>query len=83
MADNWDDEDDESQLDGESAELMTCPHCRSEIYEESQRCPVCDNYVTPSSSPWATKPILWRFFMVVLVLVLVWIFLRDYIGWLF
>jgi hypothetical protein len=83
MYNDQDDEDDEFPLDDESAELMVCPHCRSEIYEDSQRCPKCDNYITPSISPWNNKPFVWRLFMVTIVLVLVWVFLRDYIGWLF
>jgi len=59
----WDDEededwgDDESDLDDEPT--ITCPHCGAEIYEDSPRCPSCENYLsledarpTPTSKPW-------------------------------
>lgn len=60
----WDDEeededwsDDESDFDGEST--ITCPHCGTEVYEDSPRCPSCENYLsledappTATSKPW-------------------------------
>ncbi|GDY09824.1 hypothetical protein LBMAG52_33100 [Planctomycetia bacterium] len=58
----WDDEnedwgDDESDLDGEST--IICPHCGTEVYEDSPRCPSCENYLsledvpaTVTNKPW-------------------------------
>ena len=40
------DENDLDLLDDESPDVMPCPHCGAEIYEDSPRCGVCDQYVT-------------------------------------
>jgi len=40
------DMDDEDDADGD-AEVDThpCPHCGADVYEESQQCPVCGQYI--------------------------------------
>lgn len=59
----WDDEDedwgdDESDLDGEST--ITCPHCGEEVYEDSPRCPSCENYLSlEDAPPTATRKPWW------------------------
>lgn len=59
----WDEEDedwgdDESDLDGEST--ITCPHCGTEVYEDSPRCPSCENYLSlEDSTPPATNKPWW------------------------
>lgn len=50
----WDDEDDDwsdddSDVDGEST--ITCPHCGNEVYEDSPRCPSCENYLSLEDAP--------------------------------
>ncbi len=60
---SWNDEDgdwgdDESGLDGEST--ITCPHCGTEVYEDSPRCPSCENYLSLEDSlPTATNKPWW------------------------
>ena len=44
-----DDEDDEEPT-------IPCPHCRRQIYEESQRCPYCGNYISEEDAVPARKP---------------------------
>ncbi len=59
----WNDEDedwgdDESDLDGEAT--ITCPHCGGEVYEDSPRCPSCENYLSlEDSTPTATNKPWW------------------------
>ena len=42
----------ESEMDySDEPDLAVCPHCRKMIYEESERCPHCGEYVTPGAKP--------------------------------
>ena len=52
--DAWDDDGD----DGERGEETTipCPYCRRPIYEDSQRCPHCENYIVEEDAVPAHKP---------------------------
>ena len=50
--DSWSEDND----DGE--DLIACPHCQKPIYEGSERCPYCEQYLseedlpTTSGKPW-------------------------------
>jgi hypothetical protein len=50
-ADGWSDDDE--------AELLACPECGAEIYEEAERCPVCGNYIVHETNVWAGRPTWW------------------------
>jgi len=50
---------DDDAWDDESAELMPCPECGADIYEETQRCPHCGSYITLTSSPLAGRSWWW------------------------
>ena len=52
--DEWD--DDEYPDDGEESPTIPCPYCRSEIHEDSQRCPRCERYLSGEDAPPARKP---------------------------
>ena len=36
-----------------------CPHCGAEIYEETEQCPACGDYVTFSTNVWSGRPAWW------------------------
>ena len=64
----WDDEfdgsdefsdDGEFDFDDDSAEVIPCPNCGVEIYEESEQCPACGLYVVASVNPWQGRPTWW------------------------
>ena len=62
--DQYDDYPEEDQYDSDafdddSPELLPCPNCGEEIYEESERCPYCGEYVTFNTSLWSGKPTWW------------------------
>jgi hypothetical protein len=40
---SYDDEDD--------AETVPCPSCGEEIYEEAERCPHCERYISREDAP--------------------------------
>lgn len=48
--DEWDDEDEDEEPAFESYEsdltTIECPYCNSEIIEDAQRCPNCENYLS-------------------------------------
>jgi hypothetical protein len=77
--DDWDaEEESDATHDGDSddGDTMPCPHCRREIYDDSERCPHCGEYLGGSDEPGTGKP-LWVVVTVIVVLaaiLLTWIF---------
>lgn len=45
--------------DDDEAELIDCPACGAEIYEEAEQCPVCGEYVLPDNHVWSGRPAWW------------------------
>lgn len=68
--DDEDDEDDDygdgyGTDDGDDdAETVPCPHCGAEVYENAERCPRCEKYLSAEDRP-PTRP---SGFMAVLML---------------
>ena len=58
--DDFDADDcDAYDLDEEPGEVLPCPACGAEIYEDAPRCPVCGNYITFATGSWSGKPQWW------------------------
>jgi hypothetical protein len=56
--DDWDEEPDEA--DGpDCVELIPCPHCGTDVYEEAERCPECGEYIVADTHPFAGRPWWW------------------------
>jgi hypothetical protein len=53
------DEPGEEEDDEESVDLLPCPECGAEVYEEAERCPACGNYIVHESSVWSGRPFWW------------------------
>ena len=51
----WDDDSDWDSTDDEET-TIPCPHCGREIYEDSQRCPYCENYLSSEDAPPKAQP---------------------------
>ena len=50
-------EDDElAPYDDDEAELVACPACGLEVYEDAEQCPSCGEYITHSTSALAGRP---------------------------
>lgn len=45
--------------DDDSTELLACPECGADVYEEAQRCPSCGNYIVHDSNVWSGRPAWW------------------------
>jgi hypothetical protein len=50
---------DGDDFDGDEGELLPCPECGADIYEESQQCPYCGSYVTFSTHPFTGRAWWW------------------------
>lgn len=37
----------DDETDDSEAETLFCPSCRGEVYEETQKCPHCGEWITP------------------------------------
>ncbi len=51
--DGWSNDDDDVN------EVVPCPKCSAEIYEDAERCPVCGEYVVHGANPWSGQPVWW------------------------
>lgn len=47
--------------DDEETATIVCPHCGTDVYEDAEYCPVCDNYITTTSSAsaFSGRPLWW------------------------
>jgi predicted amidophosphoribosyltransferase len=61
--------DESDELDDDSPSLMPCPNCFSTIYEETQRCPHCGEYL--SEETFFHRPPWWVSLGVILCLLVV------------
>jgi hypothetical protein len=47
----------------DDVELVDCPECGEEVYEEAEQCPYCGNFIVRSqiggSSAWSGRPLWW------------------------
>ena len=52
--DLFDPPDDESDV-----ELLPCPQCGADVYEEAQQCPSCGTYITHGTNLWQGRQWWW------------------------
>jgi len=77
--DGFDDGQDEAESEAEEAdaELLGCPECGAMVYEETQRCPQCGEWIMPLAA--ASRP--GRMWLVVVVLAIVALVAWMLRGW--
>ena len=54
--DDWDEPDEDWTGDEEDVDVVECPNCGAEVYEEAERCPVCGEYITHGRHPLSGRP---------------------------
>jgi predicted amidophosphoribosyltransferase len=57
--DDYQDDDYDDVIDDSCSELVTCPECGDDIYEDAEQCPLCGTYIVHQHSPWAKRPLWW------------------------
>ena len=62
--------DDISDEAEDSEATIACPHCRRPIYEDAERCPYCQRYLSDEDAPSSRKP-LWIVLTVIVCLLMV------------
>lgn len=55
-SDKYDEGDEEVEDADEDETTVPCPYCRQQIYEDAQRCPNCERYISAEESPSYRKP---------------------------
>ncbi len=43
------------------SETLPCPSCGVDVYEDTDRCPACGEYITPRWATSSAQPIWWLF----------------------
>jgi predicted RNA-binding Zn-ribbon protein involved in translation (DUF1610 family) len=56
---DWDDDFDPGSDDDAPAVTVACPDCGAEVYEESERCPSCGEWILRTHSPWSGHSTWW------------------------
>jgi len=51
---------------------ISCPNCGVEIYDDSEWCPACNQYITREKSEWVGKPLWWIVLAIAGVVALIW-----------
>lgn len=63
--DDWSDSLDEREFPDDetfpddSADLIPCPECGAEIYDDSEQCPRCGSYLIHQNNTWSGRPAWW------------------------
>ena len=75
--DDYLDDDEYPEFDGgdeDSVDTVPCPYCKQAVYEDVERCPSCENYLSQEDSPPQTRP--WMIVAALLALAgaLTWVF---------
>lgn len=64
--DDWDDPEPDD-FDDDVLEMLHCPECGEDIYEDSEQCPHCGMYVKPGGSTSALSGKPWWFVLLAIL----------------
>jgi hypothetical protein len=69
-----DDEDWEPDDPGDDeSDVMPCPSCGAEMYDDSERCPSCGDYVVHRKHVWHGRPWWWVVLGLAGILAVLWL----------
>ncbi len=72
-----DDEYPEPNLgDEDSVDTVPCPYCQQAVFEDAERCPHCENYLSREDAPLLIPPWLRVGALLALAAALTWVFWR-------
>ncbi|MEK6248726.1 MAG: LITAF-like zinc ribbon domain-containing protein [Planctomycetales bacterium] len=58
--------------DDDHSQTVSCPVCNEDVYEDSEQCPACGNYITRITT---VRPMWWWTAVVLLVLIGLFVFI--------
>ena len=68
----WDDDADEEWVEDEAedsdADLLSCPSCRRSVHEDTQQCPHCGDWITPTDLSGRAQRWVWVAVVILLIL---------------
>jgi predicted RNA-binding Zn-ribbon protein involved in translation (DUF1610 family) len=67
--DDWIGED----SDDDGADVVPCPSCGVELYDDAEQCPNCGEYVVHRSNVWHGKPWWWVILGLAGVIAVLWL----------
>lgn len=60
MPRGWDGEEDDPgdwpDDDSDESDVVECPKCGTEVYEDAERCPACGEWIEHSTHPFSGRP---------------------------
>jgi len=63
--------------DDDEPDTVPCPYCRREIFDDADRCPYCENYLSAEDRPAGPRSGFWAVAMVLALLAAAfWVFAR-------
>lgn len=62
--DDWPEDADDDEVLGEGvhdADVVACPLCGADVYEDAEQCPTCGEYIVHTSAnyAWSNRPAWW------------------------
>lgn len=57
--DEWWDDADVIEDEDPDSDIVPCPHCGAEVYEDAPRCPDCGDFIVLGGSAWSGRPAWW------------------------
>ncbi len=67
-----DDPDDNDDFDDDDDETVPCPHCGVPVYDDAERCPHCERYLSREDRPWSRPTWVVVGVVICLAIVLYW-----------
>jgi hypothetical protein len=52
-------DEDEPWHDDDESDVVPCPKCGADVYEDAEQCPSCGEYIVHPTSAWHGKPWWW------------------------
>ena len=59
LDDDWSGESDFDEDEELESEVLPCPNCGADVYEDAPQCPECGSYITFRASVWSARSWWW------------------------
>ena len=59
LDDDWPEDSDLDDDEESESEVLPCPNCGADVYEDAPQCPICGSYITFRTSVWSARSGWW------------------------